>query len=123
MDTESEFKETFFKYTSVFANDVLYSAGMVSGHVCDLSNYTVFYTGKFSGYLSKVCQSFKAAIGDKIGIRSKLNIKYLVRGDTKVDNNAKEDFYLNLGRDIVRLTKSDLESENLTVIDTSKYKF
>jgi len=123
MDTESEFKETLLKYTSDFANNVSYSAGMVSGHICDLPNNTIYYTGKFSGYLFKACQSFKAAIGDKIRIRSKLNIKYLVRDDTKVDNNAKEDFYLNLGRDIVRLTKSDLESENLIVIDSSKYKF
>ena len=122
MDTVSKYKETFFKHTSDFANNVFYSAGMVSGHICDLSNDTVFYTGKFSAYLSKACQSFKAAIGDKIRGR-KLNIKYLVRDDTKVDSDAKEDFYLNLGRDIVKLTKSDLESENLTVIDTSKYKF
>jgi len=123
MDTESEFKETFFKYTSDLANNVFYSAGMVSGHICDLPNNTIYYTGKFSGYLFKACQSFKAALGDKIRIRSTLNIKYLVRDDTKVANNAKEDFYLNLGRDIVRLTKSDLESENLIVIDSSKYKF
>ena len=123
MDTEPEFKETFIKHTSGFVNNVFYSAGMVSGHIYDLPKHTIYYTGKFSGYLFDACQSFKAAIEDKIGRRRKLNVKYLVVGDTKVDNDEKEDFYLNLGRDIVRLTKSDLESENLTVIDSSKYKF
>ena len=105
MDAESESKETFFKYTSDFVNNMFYSAGM------------------FSGYLFKSCQSFKAAIKNKTSGRRKLTIKYLVRDDTKVDNDAKEDFYLNLGRDIVRLTKSDPESENLIVIDSSKYKY
>ena len=123
MDATSEDKETFFKYPSDIANNVFYGAGLVSGHIFDLPNKTFFYTGKFSGYLFKACQSVKASIEDKIIRRRKLSIKYLVRGYTKVDSDAKEDFYLNLGRDIVRLTKSDLESENLTVIDTSKYKF
>ena len=122
MDAVSEHKETFFKCSFDITNNVFYGAGMVSGHIFDLPKNTFFYTGKFSGYLLKACQGFKAAIEDKIRGGRKLSIKYLVRGDTKVDSDAKEDFYLKLGRDIVELSKADLESENLTVIDTSKYK-
>jgi hypothetical protein len=47
-------------------------------------------------------------------------IRHLVRSDTAIDTD-KNEFYMNFGRDVVELTKSGLESENLTIIDLSKY--
>jgi hypothetical protein len=46
----------------------------------------------------------------------------LVRSDSVIDEADKREFYMSLGRDMVELTKSGLESENLTIIDLSRYK-
>ena len=46
----------------------------------------------------------------------------MVRSDAGIDDADKREFYLHLGRDLVTVTQSGLESENLTIIDLSRYE-
>jgi hypothetical protein len=52
----------------------------------------------------------------------KITLVHLLRSDAAIDEADKREFYMNLGRDMVELTKSGVESENLTIIDLSRYK-
>jgi hypothetical protein len=46
----------------------------------------------------------------------------LVKSDAAIDEADKREFYTNFGRDMVELTKTGVEGENLTIIDLSKYE-
>ncbi|MBF0360260.1 MAG: hypothetical protein HQK49_04575 [Oligoflexia bacterium] len=43
-------------------------------------------------------------------------------GSTAIDDNIKREFYMNLGKEIIELTKSDFKDDNLTIIDVSKFE-
>ncbi|MBF0492580.1 MAG: hypothetical protein HQM15_07355 [Deltaproteobacteria bacterium] len=102
---------------------------------------TSFYTGKCSAYVSasfkKVAQRCRKIDLGKINLKrgfSKvrlgefkggnfLKIKPLKRVLEKADPLENDQDYLTLGRDIAEVIKNDATSEDLTVIDPSKYNF
>ncbi len=99
--------------------------------IVDISNKSLAYAGRLTGYIVKSAiysyDYLKSLVDNQDFIpkadKKGINIKYLVKTDLTSEDNEKKEFYLNLGRDIVKLSKSDLESENLTIINTSKHKY
>lgn len=121
METVSENKETTFKSTSDFVQDAIKCADKICSHVYDFMGNSIYYSGKCSGYIFSGYKVIQASIYEKFGIYKGVTITRLVKNDAAVDEPAKRDFYMSLGRDIVELTRADSESENLTIIDLSKY--
>ena len=122
METVSEEKEASSRSVSGFFHDVINGSGKVGEYIYDILNNTFYYTGKCSSHIFNKCKHLKISICEKVGKKGGVTIKHLVKNDAAIDDAAKKDFYMRFGRDIVELTKSDIEKENLTIIDVSKYK-
>jgi len=100
----------------------VHGVGRAGSYVYDAVSNTIYYTGKCSGHLLSGCRHLKTAVCERMGKKEAITIKRLVRNAAAIDDDAKKEFYIGLGRDIVELTKSGMESKNLTIIDLSKYK-
>ena len=122
METASEVKKESSRSISGFFHDVINGSGKVGEYIYDIVNNTFYYTGKCSSHIFNICKHLKISICERVGKNGEITIKHLVKNDAAIDDAAKRDFYIRLGRDIVELTKSDIEKENLTIIDVSKYK-
>lgn len=96
--------------------------GKAGGYVYDAVSNSIYYTGRCSGHILSGCKHLKVAAYEKMCKKQGITIQRLVRNEAAIDDDAKRDFYVSLGRDIVELTKSGMESKNLTIIDLSKYK-
>jgi hypothetical protein len=111
---------------SMPASDLLWEAmkgaGMVVGYLQHILTETLYYAGKTVAQVRSACSGFT---GSRYGERSRegnLTMVRLVRNEAVIAEADRREFYLNLGRDLVEATKSSLESENLTIIDLSRYE-
>jgi hypothetical protein len=108
------------------ASDFIYEAikgvGMVGGYLNNLLADTMYYAGKYVAYVRNVCSGGKVSLHEESGAEGKITVMSLVRSNAVIDEADKREFYMNFGRDMVEMTKSGLESENLTIIDLSRYK-
>ncbi len=107
---------------SDFVYEAIRGAGKVGGYVHNILTDTMYYAGKYAAYVRSVCLGFKDSLYEERSGEGKITMMRLVRRDAVIDEADKREFYMNLGRDMVELTKSGLESENLTIIDLSKYE-
>jgi hypothetical protein len=111
--------------TSKEAFDVLYEAmrcaGKVGGYIEQALIETMTYAGKTVAYILSVCSGLKAASGQERYPGGNITILHLVRGEGALDEADQREFYMNFGRDLVELTKAGVASENLMIIDLSKY--
>lgn len=88
-----------------------------------IAKKTFLHMGKAVGYLATSYNN----LGESLSlnrlwpkVKRGINIRYLVKTEaTEEDAGEINEFYLNLGRDIIKLTRFDIESENLTIIKTS----
>jgi hypothetical protein len=113
--------------SSVYASDFVYEAikglGKVGGYVYNALAETMYYAGKYFAYVRKQCTGLRVPVHmESSSEEGKLTVMRLVKSDAAIDEADKIDFYMKLGRDLVTATKSGLESENLTIIDLSKYE-
>jgi hypothetical protein len=112
--------------SSMQASDFLYEAikgaGKVGGYLHNILADAMYYTGKYVAYVRGVCSDFKGSLDEGRGEEGRLTIMRLVKSDAAIDEADKREFYTNFGRDMVELTKSGVEGENLTIIDLSKYE-
>jgi len=108
--------------TSGFLYEVAKGAGKVGGYIHHLLTDTMYYAGKSVSYLRRVCSDLKVSRYEKRGETERMTVQYLVKNDAAIDEADKRGFYMNLGRDIVALTKAGIESDHLTIIDLSKYE-
>ena len=112
--------------SSIHASDFLYEAikgaGRVGGYLHNILAETMYYAGKTLASVRSVCSGFKGSLVEERSEDGKVTVMRLVRSDAVIDEADRREFYMNLGRDMVELTKSGLESENLTIIDLSKYE-
>jgi hypothetical protein len=111
---------------SACASDFLYEAikgaGKVGGYLQNILADTVYYAGKYFTYVRSVCTGFEGSLSGARSDEGKITIVRLVRSGAAIDEADKREFYTNFGRDLVEVTKSGMESENLTIIDLSKYE-
>jgi hypothetical protein len=114
------------RISSMNASDFVYEAirgvGKVGGYVHGIVTGTMYYTGKYMAHLRGACSGFRVPLSQERSEEGKITIMRLVRNDAAIDEADKREFYMNLGRDIVEATKSGRESENLTIIDLSRYE-
>jgi hypothetical protein len=112
--------------SSIADNDLLYDAirgvGIVGGYIQNIIADTVYYAGKYIAYVRDVCLSGQGAGCCARPDESKISMVRMVRSDAAIDEDDKREFYLHLGRDLVTATKSGLNSENLTILDLSRYE-
>lgn len=109
-------------HESDFVYEVIKGAGKVGGCLHHILANMMYYTGKTVAHVWSVCSDFKGSLYEERNEDRKITIMRLVRSDAVIDEADKREFYMNIGRDMVELTKSGVESENLTVIDLSKYE-
>jgi hypothetical protein len=109
-------------HESDFVYEVIKGAGKVGGYLHHILTNTMYYAGKYVNYVRSVCSGLKVPVFEERYEEGKMTIMRLVRSDSVIDEADKREFYMSLGRDMVELTKSGLESENLTIIDLSRYK-
>ena len=111
---------------SMDASDFVYEAikgmGKVGGYLHNFLADTMYYAGKYVAYVRNVCSNCKFPQYTESTEEGKITIVRLVKNDAAIDEADKREFYMNFGRDMVALTKSGLESENLTIIDFSRYE-
>ena len=107
---------------SDFVYEAIKGAGKIGGYLHNILADTMYYAGKYVTYVQSVCSDFKGSLCEGRCEEGKLTIMRLVRNVAVIDEADKRDFYMNFGRDMVEVTKSGLESENLTIIDLSKYQ-
>lgn len=107
---------------SDFIYEAIKGAGMVGGYLQNLLADTMYYAGKYVAYVRSVCSVGKVSLHTESGAEGKITVMSLVKGNAVIDEADKREFYLNFGRDMVDMTRSGLESENLTIIDLSRYK-
>lgn len=107
--------------TSDFVYEVIRGAGKVGGYIQNILTDTIYYAGKYVAYVRNVCSGLKVPLFEERLEEGKITIMHLARNDSVIAEADKREFYMNLGRDMVELTKTGIESENLTVIDLSKY--
>ncbi|TRZ76063.1 MAG: hypothetical protein D4R93_03910 [Deltaproteobacteria bacterium] len=107
---------------SDFVYGALKGAGKVGGYLNNILADTMYYAGKSVAYVRSVCSGSKVSPDEGSGAEGKVTIISLLRSDAVMDEADKREFYMNFGRDMVEVTKSGLESENLTIIDLSRYK-
>ena len=105
-----------------FVYGAIRGAGKVGGYIQTILADTMYYAGKYIAYVRSVCAGCQGSPFAGRTEEGKLSIVRLVRSDAGVDDAEKGEFYLNFGRDMVTVTKSGLESENLTIIDLSRYE-
>jgi len=112
--------------SSVGASDLVYEAirgvGKVAGYLHDILANTMYCAGKYIAHVRSVCPGSHGPLFQERSEEGKITIMRLVRSDAVIDEAEKREFYMNLGRDMVEATKSGLESENLTIIDLSRYE-
>ena len=112
--------------SSVNASDLVYEAvkgaGKVGGYVRNILTDTMYYAGKYVAYIRSVCLGLRGSLYEERSEDGKITLVHLLRNDAAIDEADKREFYMNLGRDMVELTKSGVEGENLTIIDLSRYK-
>jgi hypothetical protein len=106
---------------SDFVYEAIRGAGKVGGYLHGILSDTIYYAGKYVAHVRGACSGFKVPRSQETSEEGKITIMRLIRSDTVIDEADKREFYMNLGRDIVEATKSGLESENLTIIDLSRY--
>jgi hypothetical protein len=111
---------------SMGASDFVYEAfkgaGKVGGYLHNVLADTIYYAGKYVAYFRDVCSNCQVPLFAGRREESKVTLVRLVKSEAGVDEADKKEFYMNFGRDMVAVTKSGLESENLTIIDLSKYE-
>jgi len=111
--------------SSIKASDLIYEAikgaGKVGGYIHNILADTMYYAGKSVAFVRSVYSGIKGSPNKEKSEEGKLTIVRLIRSNAVIDEPDRREFYTNFGRDIVEATKSGLESENLTIIDLSKY--
>jgi hypothetical protein len=112
--------------SSMQSNDFVYEAikgaGKVGGYLQNIFSDAMYYAGKTVGYVRSVCFGFKDSLWEDRSQEGKITIMRLIRNKAEIEEADRRAFYMNLGRDMVETTKSGLESENLTIIDLSRYE-
>ena len=108
-------------HESDFVYEAIKGAGKIGGYIQNILTDTMYCGGKYVAYVRSLCSRLRVSLSEERGGEGKITIKHLLRSDAVIDEADKREFYMNLGRDMVDLTKSGLESENLTIIDVSKY--
>lgn len=106
---------------SDFVYEAIKGAGMVGGYLQNIFSDAIYYAEKTVGYIRNVCFGSKDSLFEKRSDDGKITMIRLIRKETEIDEADKREFYMNLGRDMVEATKSGLKSENLTIIDLSRY--
>lgn len=109
-------------HESDFVYGVIKGAGKVGGYLHHILTDMMYYAGKTVAHVRSVCSDFKDSLCEGRSEEGKITVMRLVRSDAVIDEADKREFYMNFGRDMVEVTKSGLESENLTIIDVSKYE-
>jgi len=107
---------------SDFVYEAIKGAGMVGGYLQNIFSDAMYYAEKTVDYVRSVCFGFKSSRFEERSEEGKITIRRLIRSDAEIDEADRREFYMNLGRDMVEATKSALESENLTIIDLSRYE-
>jgi hypothetical protein len=106
-------------------SDIIYEAikgaGMIGGYLQNIFSEALHYAGKSVGYVRNVCFGFKNSSIEKRSEEGKVTMIRLMRKEAEIEEADRRAFYMNLGRDMVEMTQSGLESENLTIIDLSRY--
>lgn len=105
-----------------FVYEAIRSAGMVGGYLQDILADTMYYAGRYIAYVRNVCSTCQNSLFAERTDESKVSMVRMVRSTSEIDEADKREFYLHFGRDLVAATKSGLESENLTIIDLSRYE-
>lgn len=111
-----------FMDSSDFVCKVMKGAGKIGGYVHNVLADTMYYAGKTVAFVQSVYSDIKGVANDEINEEGNLTIVRLLRSNAVIDEADQREFYANFGRDMVEATKSGLESENLTIIDVSKYR-
>jgi hypothetical protein len=101
--------------------EVIKGAGKVGGYLHHFLTDMMYYAGKTVAHVRGICSGFRDSLNEGSGKEAKITILRLIRNDAAIDEADKRELYMSFGRDMVELTKAGVESENLTVIDLSKY--
>jgi hypothetical protein len=120
--TAAKTEETAGMQVSDFVYEAIKGVGMVGGYLHNILADTMYYAGKYVAYVRSVCSGYQGSWSDGGSVEGKITIMSLVRSNAVIDEADKREFYMNFGRDMVEVTKSGLESENLTIIDPSRYR-
>ncbi len=96
-----------------------------------------FYTGKMTGYINVMFKKIRTSVDDrgeekrldvapplpkiKKNLKKSLDVITLVKTDTKDGDTGRDEYYKSLGKDLAALIDLDHDSENLTIIDISKW--
>jgi hypothetical protein len=107
---------------SDFVYEAIKGAGKVGGYLHNILIDTMYCAGKYAASVRSAWSGFRGSRYEGRSEEGKITIRRLVRSDAVIDEADRREFYMNLGRDMVEVTKSGLESENLTIIDLSKYE-
>jgi len=123
MEAEAPKTEVFSSmHASDFVYEAIKGAGKVGGYIHNILIDTMYYAGKYAACVRSAYSGFRGSLYEERSEEGKITIRRLVRSDAVIDEADRREFYMNLGRDMVEVTKSGLESENLTIIDLSKYE-
>ncbi|HLA27983.1 MAG TPA: hypothetical protein VJZ49_08815 [Syntrophales bacterium] len=113
-------------FASMQSSDFVYEAikgiGKVGGYLNNILADTMYYAGKYVAYVRSICSGLQDSPYEAGGAEGKITIMSLVKSDALIDEADKREFYMHFGRDMVEMMKSGLESDNLTIIDLSRYK-
>jgi hypothetical protein len=120
--TEARTEEMCSMASSDFVFKVIKGAGRVGGYIHNILADTIYFAGKSVAVVRSVYSGIRSSRNEEKSEEGKLTIIQLVRSDAEIDEADRKEFYMNFGRDMVEITKTGIESENLTVIDLSKYK-
>ena len=120
--TAAKMEEMSSMHESDFVYEAFQGAGKVGGHLHNIFVDTLYYAGKTFACVRSVCSGLKGSLYEGRSGGGKLTVRRLVKSDAVIEEGDRREFYMNLGRDMVEMTKSGLESENLTIIDLSKYE-
>ncbi|MEI7670700.1 MAG: hypothetical protein ACOYOS_00690 [Syntrophales bacterium] len=104
-----------------FVYEVIKGAGRVGGCIHHILTDVMYYAGKTVAHVRSVFSGYNSTLYDRKSEEGKITIVNLVRSGSVIDEADKREFYMNIGKDMVDVTKSGMESENLTIIDLSKY--
>jgi len=105
-----------------FVYEAIKGAGMVGGYIQNILADTIYFAGRYIAYVRDMCSGYQGSLFPDRLDESKISMVRMVRSDAVIDDADKHEFYLRLGRDLVAATKAGLESENLTMIDLSRYE-
>jgi len=107
---------------SDFIYEVIRGAGKVGGYLHNILTDTMYYAGKSVAFVRSFYSSVKGFPHEEKSKEGNLTMIRLMRSDAVIDEAGRREFYTNFGRDMVEMTKTGLGSENLTIIDLSKYE-